>query len=1059
MNLSVFGKFTKYFLENSKISLIFVLSIFLMGLFSYQQTPKKYNPTIVAPAFYVSIEKKGWPQKDMMELIAKPLERVLFDIEGVEDILMNIREEGRVDALVKFYVGEKLLDAKVTLRDRLTSDIFKAPVGVNNIIIRTIDPEEVPIFVVSFSSDKLDEVELRKKVQKLKDKFNKVEGLSRMSLYGGSIEELRVEVDLEKAKKFQVPFDRIASIITQNNNYSFAGLIENSDTNFKVFVDNKANSIEKLENLVVYTNYNVNVYLKDIAQVYYTAEQRKSYIINFNKKDNTERKNTIYLAMAKYPSTNIITVTKEFEDIVKELKNKEDIDVNVVLNDGFVASREINTLLSNLLTSIVIVVIVLIIFLDFKASILVGVTIPLTLLCVFILANFFGHTINRITLFALILSMGLLVDATTVVAENIYSWVRRKKYDNFHDNILGATNEVGGALFMASLTTVVAFIPMNFISGMMGPYMAPIPFFVPVAIIFSFILSISIIPWLSTYLLKNLEGSEEEQDEEKGILKIYLNYLRTILKSNAYQKVLFWGIIAIIGFVSLFPAFKFVRFRMLPKADVDQVYVYIDLDKNTSVHKTKSVVTRISKRIENIKYVKSIDSFTGHAPYLDFNGLFKGVENRNGPHQSTLRVNLDEKSTRDLMSEEIATKIRKELIKFKKELNLDFKVVEDPPGPPVMSTINLKIQSENYELAKNESKEFFEFFKKVEGTVDHDISVTKKEVKEYILEVDKYKAVQANVSSEKIIGTIKTLYSGDIVSEVIGLGASDQTFITVRVKQDIRKDIKYLDTITIQNDHRINVPLSKFIKVEERSLKEDLQRETFNNTIYLTSEMEGRSVTYASVDILMKLLDYKLKNGDGKVIEWDLYHVKYKTKDGELITFKLGGEWDLTLDVFWDLGVAMMFALLIIYIVLIAQFKSFLDSFLILLTIPLSLIGIMPGFALLGLFIGEYFTATSMIGVIALAGIAVNNSIILLEYINQHKDIYELDDLLVMSCKRRLKPIFLTTLTTILGAATIVFDPVWSGLSWAIITGLFISSVLVLLFFPISYKLTMKFRK
>lgn len=1052
------GNLAHFFIRKGKLTFLILVSLFLWGYMSFLATPKKYNPTIVAPAFQVTVKAPGSSQEEILEQITKPLENVITDIDGVEDIYSATFHGGMVVINVNFYVGEDLNKAKVSLTDRLRSDSSLAPLGIMEPEVVTLNPEEVPVVTVALTSNSLSPIELRKKAWLVRDQLSQIEGTSRISVYGGQKRELKIILNPAKLKDYGISLDHIEKALELNNAYLPSGVIKGKDEYSPVEVNAWVKNPEEIKNIILITNDTVDILLKDVAEVKEDAQERNSFVRHLTK--NSEVEDVVLLAVSKLEGENISDVTASIHKHLEQNKSLfegQNFNVEVIVDKGATAKEEIDGLLINLLSSIVIVIIVLFFFLNIKAAALVAIAIPLTLASVFGFAFLFDQTINRITLFALILSLGMLVDNATVVIENIVRKVASLKEPKEID-FAEAVNEVGPGLFMSTVTTVLAFIPMAFISGMMGPYMGPIPFFIPVALVMALFISYSINPWMASILINKNQADDRKKVgafEKLGMKFIhsYREMIKGLLHSKKKRVSFLLGLFFILLAVSSFPFIKLVKFRMLPKANVDQFFLYVDLPENSPLEKTYSISKALEKKLLSFSEVKMVQSYVGTPPIIDFNGLFKGVSARQNPHQATLRVGLLPDDERELTSEQLVLKWR---VLLRKEVSDDviLQLIEDPPGPPVLSTVLLRIQGDRGVDLVKEAKAINPFFTTVKDVVDTDVShpLNPEDFTTQELVINHYEASRVKIPPAQIIQTLRTLYSGKVVGVYHNPENIEQEIISLQIPRDKRSQVEDLKGISIRNPLRISVPLSRLVSFKTTPTKFPLQRENHRNTIYLTGEMGNRSVTYAGIDILLKLIDHKLSDGKGKLESWNLFGAHYKTPEGKNVYLNIGGEWELTLEVFRDLMLAMAIAIVVIYIVLVAQFNSFKEPLIIMSTIPLSVIGVFPGFALLSALNGEYFTATSMIGVIALAGIAVNNSIILLEYLNSLKlEEMDLVNALVEACATRLRPIALTTITTMLGSMTILGDPVWSGLAWAIILGLGMSSTLILFVFPLLY--------
>lgn len=1076
MQINWTGKLASIFVKNGKLSLLLVITLFVWGIFSFILTPKQYNPRIVAPAFQVVVEYPGASRTEVLEQVTKPLENIIRDIPEVEDIFSVTYHGGMSVINVNFYVGEDFDVAKITLTDRINSRIDLSPLGTKRPVIRSIDPDDVPILTLALSSDKLSPIELRRFAFELRQRLIQVEGTNNIKVVGGRKREIKVLLDPEKLAKSGIGITEIQSALKRQNLFSPTGLIKTEERYIPLEVAGNIKNPKELENVVVRVGDVGTIRIKDIARVDTGISEVEDYVRHSKvEKIKGLPENVVLISLAKKSNANISVVTESVIETLKEPKLiPGTIHIEPIVNEGRVAKTEINGLIVNLFQAVLIVVAILLVSLDFRAAVLVGISIPLTLASVFGVAYVTGQNINRITLFALILSLGLLVDSATVVIENI---VRKLKNDKPRENewevqfkmrkVIEAVNEVGVGLFISTVTTVLAFLPMAFVTGMMGPYMGPIPFFVPTALVLALFIAYTINPWLASVFIKTEPDSETKKKSifeqiisplvKAGTLvfNIYKNLLHKLMTSPKMRKIYLSVIFTLLLLSVLLPAVTLVKFRMLPKADKEQFFLYIDLPEGTPLEETLEISKTFEKKLLGQDNIVMVQSYVGRAPILDFNGLFRGVEARKESYQATLRVGLTKPDERDISSEDLVMGYRPELEKLASKLRkpdfIKLKLVEDPPGPPVLSTLLVRVTGENEALLENIAKDIYPHIRGVEEVVDTDTSVPDDNPTMQI-EVNHVRASQSRISSAAIINTLRTAYAGDIIGIYHKDSNLEQEYIRLQMDRRFREKVDTLEKIYIYNDLRLKVPLTDLVTIQSKPTVTPLNRENNKTTTYIFGDMGERSITYAAIDLLTFFWDYKLHDGKGKILETSLFGATYMSSTEEVVEISIGGEWELTLEVFRDLGIAMGVAVFLVYFVLVAQFGSFSEPLIILSTIPLSLIGVLPGFMFLFYTVGIYFTATSMIGVIALAGIAVNNSIILLEYLNSLKsDNYNLEEALIEAGVTRFRPVMLTTITTMLGSLTIAGDPVWAGLAYAIVFGLGVSSILTLLVFPILY--------
>ncbi len=1070
-----FGGVATFLIKRKELGFLMFIGIFIFGLLSFMIMPKQYNPEISAPAFQVITEFPGASSEEVYKLVTKKMEDRVKEIPTVDKVMSQSYDGGASVVIVQFYIGQDLEKAKITLNQKLKSNMDDKPMGAKDPKIIAIDPDNVPIFALSLTSDKLSGATLREVAHDISDELKQVKGTSVISVLGGTKKELQVKIDPEKLSQNNLTLQRVIDTIRGNNMYIPAGTIDSKDTNYKVSVIGLIENKKDLENIVLNQEGDSVIYLSDIASISYSDKEVKSFTRFFSKDEDD--KDAVYIAISKLKGTNATNITNSLLAKIDELKKTNvipaEVKTTVVRDEGKVASEATMTLTTNLIQAIVIVAIILLLFLGWQSAVIVLISIPLTLSVVFGVGNLSGQTINRITLFALILSLGILVDAAIVVVENIFRLFKENPIESKFKLIGQAVDEVGPGLLLSTTTVILAFVPMAFVTGMMGPYMGPIPFFVPLALISSLLIALILIPYLLNAISKVNRKANTKTPKQNVFLKfvgkiqkIYAKFLSNLLQNKTKRRItVFIVFIALVVSIS-FPAVKIVKFRMLPKADKEQFYIYVDMPQNTSIEKTDKVTRDIEKFVfKNTQNQSlSIQSYVGTPQIVDFNGLFKGSDARRNQNQATLKVNLTHHKKRDVKSEEIVLNLRPKLNKFlEKYPDVKVKLVEDPPGPPVLSTYLLKIRSNDSKITQKAMLDLEKFAEETKGVVD--VDTTKNETSlEYTLKVNKEETSRAGLSVYDVAMTLRRMLSGEKIAMYhqtsTNIEKLEQEYIVVKLDKKDRNDYADLSNIYLTNFYGQSIPLMSVVeRVSNEGNEPIIYSDNRVRTQYVYGEMSKRSVIYAMIDTLNYLVkDYKPFGDDTSVKHWNLFGVTYENlKTHKTLEVLLDGEWKLTLEVFRDLGTAMGVALIMIYFVLVARFGSLVIPLIIMGTIPLSFIGVMPGFATLGHITGLFFNATSMIGVIALSGIVVNNAIMYLEYLNRLKERgYKIDLAVIEAGKTRLLPILLTTLTTIFGSLTIISDPVWAGLAWAIIFGLSVSAVLTLIIFPIMYH---KFQK
>jgi multidrug efflux pump subunit AcrB len=1043
MKLNISGRITQYFI-NSQLTVLLMSATALLGLFALWFTPREENPQIVVPAANVMVMFPGSSAREVEELVAKKLEAKLWEIPGVEDVY-SVSMNSMAVVTVKFFVGQDKERSLVKLYDKLMSNMDVAPPGASQPLVKPIDVDDVPIVAITLSPAQgaaYDDGQLRLVADHVLDELRKVPGVGNTTIIGGRSRQVRITLDPMRIAGYGLSPLQIAGAINVSNTNLLSGDLEKGNTKLTLETGGFFASADDVKNAVVGVANGKPVYLGDVAEVKDAFEEttkltRIAFTEHHAKVSGVSSAGevpAVTVALAKRQKLNAVKISGQILAKLDELKKSRippGIDMTVTRNDGKTANDAVNELVFHLVVSIIVVIILLYFTLGWREAAIVALAIPLTLFITLAIGMLMGQTINRITLFALILSLGLLVDDAIVVVENIHRHYQLQQHSRLQGAIM-AVNEIGMPTILATITVVLAFIPMAFVTGMMGPYMMPIPFNVPVAMITSLFVAFIVTPWASYRLMKggNHEGHNQPLEETK-IYTMYRKVLGPLLENAGKRKVFMAVIGGVFVITMLFPAVQWVKFRMLPKANKNTFLVSIDMPAGTALESTDRVSRAVGDYLSRIPEVKDYEAFVGTGSVIDFNGLLRGGAFREASHFADIRVNLLGKEERSRSSEKIVLAIRPDIAKIGQELGANVKLVEDPPGPPVRSTVVAEIYGPDYNKQREIAGGIRELFGKTAEVVDIDDSVKEKQDK-YNLIVDKEKAALAGISTEQIVQTLRMSLSGMAVSTLHRPDAKSPVSIFLRLPKGERAGFSDLDKVFVSGQQGNQVPLSSLVSVVPSEMDKAVYHKNLEPVTYVYGEMGDRSQVYAVIDMMKYLWKHPLP--EGYKLKWD-------------------GEMKLTLDVFRDLGAAMGVALIAIYLLLVGRFRSFTIPVVIMAAIPLSMIGIMPGFALTGV----YFSATSMIGVIALAGIVVRNSIVLLEFIlDKKQEGMPLSQALIEAGAIRTRPIVLTAAAAILGSAVIVTDPVWSGLALALIFGMLASTALTLVVIPLFYYMVEK---
>ncbi len=1044
---SFIEKISHFFATNRPLSQLLLVSIVALGVVAFLVMPKQYNPEIVRPAFVIHFSYDGATTVAARGKMGYELTEALRVLPKIEDINTTIKDGASITSTVIFAVGADKAKVKSDLLTVLAGVEAKAGQAISNLQVQEINPETIPVLQIVFSSPSKTVSEVRELVKSLEPALLAVSGVSGLTTVGGEGRGILVEVDPSTLAAAEVRLATLQNTLQSSQERVVTLGIEGGRYRINATYDAQADTITELGLLPLSSTVRV----RDVATIYEGLLPTRSYTLYADKETNAAE--VVILAVAKQEGTSAPIVTKAVRERIEQLLTTTNqyqvLTYQVVSDDGIVASDEIMGLTKNLLTSIGIVALVLLLFLSARAALVVLVTIPLTFLSVLGVGLLFDESINRITLFALILSLGLLVDASIVVVDTMYDALRvahaRGRTENLPALAASAVKEVGVGLILSAITSVIVFLPMNYITGMMGPYMGPIAFFVPVALIISLIVAIVLTPFIAIQLLK---GEEKElalaQYFKRQLSRLTERYIQ-VLKKIAYNTKVRHGVLA--GAMGAFlvalilPIAGLVHFQMLPKADRDQVYVYIDLPQGTAREVTRQFTETVAALALTHEEVRTTQLFVAGAPVPDFNGLFKGAPQRRAPEQATIRLNLTKAVDRPDSSTTITNELRATFVAKLAEDVAYVRLMEEPPGPPVLATLVAKFSADDLVRQQQAAEQFAAYIAAVPGVVDTYTSV-EAAVEELTYTLDREKTLAAGLMTQEVSSWFALTTSPQEISEFVSAKSRELVPIALTVPTEYQYSPLAVGSLPVAGH-----PLASLLTTSYTTRPSATYLEGAIPVEYVTAEVEGRSIVYVVIEIMRGLI-----RGDWsgyRVDSWNLFGLTLLATDGSTIDLSWGGEWEMTLENFRDLGLAMLVALFLVYAVLVAQYRSFAVPGFILVTVPLGLVGIFMGFLFLDSLFGIYLTATALIGFIALIGIVVNNAIIYLEYVEQSlAEGVMYTEALIAAGAMRLRPILLTSLTTVLGSLTIASDPVWSGLAWAIIFGLSLSTILTLVIFP-----------
>lgn len=1052
----------------SKLTPLILLGALLLGLFAVVVTPREEEPQIVVPMADVFLSFPGASAKVVEEQLTKPFERKISEIRGVEYVYSISRPSG-VLIIVRFYVGEPMEQSLVDLYDKLMSNQDLFPPGAGPVLVKPRDINDVPIVTVTLSSDRYGDAQLHQLAEHVLEQVKKVPGTAGGFFVGGRPRELRVQIDPARMRAYGVtPLD-MAGVIRGENLALPAGRFQSQNREYVLETGRFIRSREDLEALVVGVRDGRPIYLRQVADVIDGPSDVTRYVwfglgaggdrktVDV-KRDRQDESPAVTVAVAKQRGLNAVTVTREVLRTVEELKGTiipADVRVTVTRDYGETADEKANELLWHLLIAVAAVVLFLGLTLGVRPAMVVSLAIPVTLSLTLFTSMLIGYTINRVTLFALIFSIGILVDDAIVVVENTYRHLTLRRRPHREASIY-AVDEVGNPTILATFTVIAALLPMAFISGLMGPYMRPIPVNASIAMFFSLLVAFVVVPWFcQTCYREGVVMKGQEQDDETGgwTYRFYQRVLTPLLRRPWLAYTFLGGVVLLLfASVALFYT-RSVTVKMLPFDNKSELQLVIDMPEGTTLEETARVTKAVTRYVRTIPEVRDYQAYVGTASPFNFNGLVRHYFLREGSHQADIQVNLVAKDQRSAQSHEIARLVRPAVQEIGRQFGANVKVVEVPPGPPVQSVLVAEVYGPDYDRQRAVAKEIRTMFEATPGVADVDDFMEHDQVK-YVFTVDHAKAALAGVPSEDIVRTLRMALGGEQIGLVHIPKEKSPVQIVLRLPQAERTGLEHFGEIAVRRPTGEMVQLSELLRLEQTIEETAIYHKNQKPVVYVVGDVGGagaekaESPVYGVLGIGDRLKAYRPPEG----YEIEQHYAQVPWSESRL-AIKWDGEWQITYETFRDMGMAFAIAMLLIYLLIVGQFQSFLTPLIIMAPIPLTLIGIVPGHWLTG----SYFTATSMIGFIALAGIIVRNSILLVDFIElQRGEGWPLEEAVIRAGAIRTRPILLTAAALMVGAFVIILDPIFQGLAVSLLFGVGASTLLTLVVIPVLYVSLMK---
>lgn len=1056
--LGLSGNIAKKFLL-SEITPLLALVAFLLGVFAVIMTPREEEPQINVTFANVFIAFPGASAKEVEQLVSLPAEQILSELEGLKHIY-SVSKPGMSILTVQFKVGEDRTQAIVRLYNAIYSkqDWLPANLGTLPPIIKPKGIDDVPIVTLTLwtKDPARGASELNKVAHSLETELKRIKGTRDIYTLGGPQQVVHVLLDPAALAAHNLSIADLRTALQASNSTRPSGNMVNNNQEILVQAGSFLATADEVKNLVVGMNAGEAVYLRDVAIVKQGSDQPEQYAwfgtgpaIDSKDIDTKGEFPAVTIAIAKQPGSNAVGIANKVIERVEQLKGifiPDGVEITITRNYGETADSKAKQLIGKLAFATFFVVLLVFFALGKREAFIVGVAVVITLAATLFASWAWGFTLNRVSLFALIFSIGILVDDAIVVVENIHRHMSMggKK---LVDAIPIAVDEVGGPTILATFTVIAALLPMAFVSGLMGPYMSPIPINASMGMLISLVIAFVVTPWLANKVLANQEFHHTESALDKKLNEKFKQYLSPYLKGKAgrtKRRKLFLIIMALIIFSVGLTGIKLVVFKMLPFDNKSEFQIVVDMPEGTSLEQTSRVLRELGLYVSKTPEVTDYQVYVGGAAPINFNGLVRQYYLRQGSNVADIQVNLIDKNLRERKSHEIALAMREDLQTIGRRFNANVKVVEVPPGPPVMSPLVTEVYGLDYNGQIDVAKQVRKIFENTKDIVDVDDSIETSAPK-IIVKVDQQKSAILGVSQQDVVTTLAAALNGENVSYLHALDVKYPLPIRLEFSVADKASIQNLLALQVRGANGKMVSLSSIISIIYSNNEQPIYHKDMLPVVYVTADMAGDtdSPLYGMFNIIGAVAEeLKIRN---KPIEQNMLSQPVNPYEYSL---KWDGEWQITYETFRDMGIAYAVGLLLIYLLVVAQFRSYIIPLVIMAPIPLTIIGVMPGHALFGI----QFTATSLIGMIALAGIIVRNSILLVDFINQQVDEgMPFEDAVIRSGAVRAKPIVLTGLAAMLGAMFIITDPIFSGLAISLIFGILVSTILTLVIIPIMY--------
>jgi len=1062
--LRLAGRIARGFID-SKLTPLVIVGALLLGAFAILETPREEEPQIIVPMLDVLVQMPGASPEEVAQRVSLPMERLLREVPGVEYIY-SVSHPGVSLLIVRFYVGTKEEDAIVQTYNKLYSNFDRIPPGVSQPIIKIRSINDVPILALTLWGKNYDSYGLRRVAGELEDSLKQLDNVAETTIIGGQPRQLRVVLDTQRLAAYGLTPGAVTAQLGNANTRGLAGSFARDNREFQVEAGTFFTRVEDLQQVVVGVHAARPVYLRDVAEKLEDGPAEPDNYVMFAKARDAGGQAAaveypaVTITLAKRAGTNATVIAEQALGRVKSLRGymlPADLNVTVTRNYGETAKDKSDELLKHLVIATLSVTLLIALALGWRESGVVLLAVPVTLALTLTIFYLYGYTLNRVTLFALIFSIGILVDDAIVVVENI---VRHFRLPGSRGRSLAAVaveavDEVGNPTILATFAVIAAILPMAFVRGLMGPYMRPIPVGASAAMIFSLIVAFAVSPWAALRLLRHYAaaGGPSEHETEDWTTRLYRRVMNPLVLNPRRRWIFLGGVAVLLLAAVAFVPLKWVRVKMLPFDNKSEFQVIIDMPDGTPLEQTTRVTRELGQYLGRQPEVTNYQIYAGTSGPYNFNGLVRHYFLRRQPNQADIQVNLLSRRHRKAQSHVIARRVRPELDKIADQFGARIKVVEGPPGPPVLQTLVAEVYGPDYKRQIELAAQIKKVFHDTAGVVDVDWYVEDPQTK-YDLIVDLDKAALHGVSPADVTRTLQIGLGGVNAGLLHDPQSREDVPIEVRLSRPDRSGIEELGRLKLPTPTGQQIALQEVTNLQQTTIDTSVYRKNLQPVVYVTGDVAGEeeSPVYAILKMSDTINKIQLPQG---------YAVKQHKgttlpERSDRFSMKWDGEWHITVEVFRDLGLAFAAVLVLIYVLVVGWFGSFKTPLVIMAPIPLTLVGILPAHAL----IGAFFTATSMIGFIAGAGIIVRNSIILVDFIELRRSQgMSLEEAVVDAGAVRFRPMLLTAAAVVVGASVILFDPIFQGLALSLMAGEVASTVLSRMAVPVLYYLTQRGRE